>query len=79
MMAYGYSPEAPTAGGPPHTTATAAEALILVTRLWPVILAVAAVGDSLALAFVAAVVVYETVLIAVFSHPRQGRSGMAAP
>ena len=52
MMAYGYSPEAPTAGALPHTTATA-EASTPVTRLWPAILAVAAVGGSLALTCVA--------------------------
>ena len=48
MMAYGCSPEAPTAGALPHTTATT-EAWTLVTRLWPAILAMAAVGGSLAL------------------------------
>ena len=53
-MAYGYSPEAPTARRyPTHTTATAAEASTLVTKLWPAILALAAVGGSLALTCVA--------------------------
>ena len=57
MMAYGCSPEAPTAGAFPHTTATT-EASTLVTRLWPVILAVAAVGGSLALTCVAPFVAF---------------------
>jgi hypothetical protein len=52
MMTYGYSPEAPTAGALPHTAATA-EASTPVTRLWPSILVVAAVGGSLALTYVA--------------------------
>jgi hypothetical protein len=57
MMAYGRSTDAPTAaptaGTIPNNTATAAEASTLVTRLWPAILAVAAVGGSLALTCVA--------------------------
>jgi hypothetical protein len=52
MMAYGCSPETPTAGALPHTTATT-EASTVVTRLWPAILAAAAVGGSLALTCVA--------------------------
>jgi hypothetical protein len=48
MMAYGDSPEAPPAGSHSYTTATAAEALALITRWWPAVLAVAAVGGSLA-------------------------------
>jgi hypothetical protein len=53
MMAYGRSTDAPTAGSIPNNTAAMAEASTLVTRLWPAILAVAAVGGSLALTCVA--------------------------
>ena len=52
MIASGYSPEAPTDGTLPHTTATT-EASTPVTLLWLAILAVAAVGGSLALTCVA--------------------------
>ena len=48
MMAFGYAPEAPPADSRPHATATTAEALPLVSRLWPAILARVALGGSLA-------------------------------
>jgi len=57
MMAYGCSPAAPTAGALPDTIATT-EAWTLVTWLWPPILAVAAVGGSLALTCVAPFVAF---------------------
>jgi hypothetical protein len=52
MRVYGCSPETPIPGALPHITATT-EASTLVTRLWPAILALAAVGGSLALTCVA--------------------------
>ena len=57
MRVYSCSPEAPTAGALPHTTATT-EASTLVTQLRPAILAVAAVGGSLALTCVAPFVAF---------------------
>ena len=53
MIAHAYSTASATTGALPRGTATAAHASTLVTRLWPAILAVAAVGGSLALACVA--------------------------
>ncbi|MGH8067505.1 MAG: hypothetical protein ACRERE_20175 [Candidatus Entotheonellia bacterium] len=53
MMTHGFSTGSPAVGALPRATATTAEASALVTRLWPAILAVAAVGGSLALTCVA--------------------------
>jgi hypothetical protein len=53
MMTHGCSTGSPAVGALPRGTATTAEASTLVTRLWPAILAVAAVGGSLALTCVA--------------------------
>jgi hypothetical protein len=53
MMTQGCSTDAPTAGTTPSETATTAHASTLVTKLWPAILALAAVGGSLALTCVA--------------------------
>jgi hypothetical protein len=53
MMTHGCSTGSPTAGAIPRGTATTAEASTLVTKLWPAILALAAVGGSLALTCVA--------------------------
>jgi hypothetical protein len=53
MMTHQCSTGSPAVGALPRGTATAAEASTLVTRLWPAILAMAAVGGSLALTCVA--------------------------
>jgi hypothetical protein len=53
MMTHGCSTGSPTAGAIPRGPATTAEASTLVTKLWPAILALAAVGGSLALTCVA--------------------------
>jgi hypothetical protein len=49
MMTHGCSTDSATADALPRGTATTADASTLVTRLWPAILAVAAVGGNLAL------------------------------
>lgn len=53
MMTHGFSTGSPAVGSLPRGTATTANASTLVTRLWPAILAMAAVGGSLALTCVA--------------------------
>jgi hypothetical protein len=53
MMTHECSTGSPAAGALPRGTATTADASTLVTMLWPTILAVAAVGGSLALTCVA--------------------------
>jgi hypothetical protein len=53
MMTHGFPTGLATAGAIPHGTATTADTSSLVTRLWPAILTVAAVGGSLALTCVA--------------------------
>jgi len=53
MMTHGFSTGSPTAGSIPSGIATTDHSSTLVTMLWPAILAVAAVGSSLALTCVA--------------------------
>jgi hypothetical protein len=53
MMAYERSTDSPTAGSRPHGIATMDHTSSLGSMLWPAILALAAVGGSLALACVA--------------------------
>jgi hypothetical protein len=53
MMTHTSSTASVTAGAPPRGAATAAQASSPITKLWPAILALAAVGGSLALTCVA--------------------------
>jgi hypothetical protein len=53
MMTHGFPTGSPVVGSLPRGTATTADASILITMLWPAILAMAAVGGSLALTCVA--------------------------
>lgn len=52
-MTHGFSSGSVTAGSLPSGTTTTADTSSLVTRLWPALLVVAAVGGSLALTCVA--------------------------
>jgi hypothetical protein len=61
MMTHGCSTGAPTVGALPRGTTTAARASTFVMRLWPAILAVTAVGGSLALTCVAPFVAFAVV------------------
>jgi hypothetical protein len=58
MMTHANSTASATAGALPRGTATAAHASTLITKLWPAILALAAVGGSLALTCVAPFVAF---------------------